>query len=262
MRAQVCPTSYGATGTSSRGTAITSGSGVGTFSTAFTQLASSTDTDACALIVSMIAQSTALFQVKLYVGAASSETEFAHIPGPVNALGSMSLLVPIGVPAGSRITAKCCDSGGGGTMNVHVTLVRGSVGQSGVSRGSLVGVASNDFTDVDAGATINTKGAWTQIVASTTYDAKGYTLALLGDPSNETNMNYLLDLAVGAAASEQIILADVQGNIEAYRGDSRPNIVGPIWTPIPAASRIAARVQSSTNGAADRIPKVGIVLWE
>lgn len=87
----------------------------------------------------------------------------------------------------------------------------------------------------------NTKGAWTQIIASTSFEASA--LYVMASPG-QNNVNTLVDIGIGAASSEQVILADflVGSAIRMKKG-----IVLPIA--IPSGSRIAARSATSNGGA-------------
>lgn len=263
--AQVLPTSYGVVTASTQGTTVTGGSSAGAYGSVVV-LAAATDYDAAGFFLNLYQPSSAIgMQIKLFVGGSGSEVEFCELPGPCAPNAHFHLYVPIAIPAGSRVTAKLADADGYGsaTAMLSLTLVRGDCSQAHLaSRGRLHGVTSGVLLNVDAGATANTKGAWTQIVASTTNAARGYSLRFAGDASCDANTRLLFDLAVGAASSEQIILADITASEEGYRIVVAPPVLGPVWTPIPAGSRIAIRVACSVNTAANRVPQVALVLWE
>lgn len=105
--------------------------------------------------------------------------------------------------------------------------------------------ASTALTSVVTDAsTAHTKGAWTQLVASTVDDSDAVTLRLGGLSLSATASPTLLDLGVGAQNAEQVLVPDIDiGNL------NLPNhpIVTPIVIPvfIPAGSRIAARAQGA-----------------
>lgn len=260
---QTMPTSYGGSVAGSKGIAVLSGAGAGIYTTTPVVLIASTDYDTDGFMLTVgHAGSYSRETLRLYVGASGSEVELVTIPAPVSDSSLGRVFVPIPLPAGTRLSAAACDSAYQATTSVLVALFRGtSVGKN-AARGTLYGLASNDFADVDAGATIDTKGAWVALAASTTNDAKGFSLFLCGDESTDTNANFLHDVGVGAAAAEVVICADIGSYMQAYRGPNEPYVFGPIWTPIPAGSRVAVRCQCSTNAATSRVPKAGIVLWE
>lgn len=92
------------------------------------------------------------------------------------------------------------------------------------------------------GGTANTKGNFVQLVASTTYDATGFFIS-----THLWHTSYLetaIDIAIGAAGSEQIILPDVMAaNIAS--GGRTTRAFFPIA--IPAGTRISARSQANAG---------------
>lgn len=226
------------------------------------QLIASTDYDAAGFLLHGYAAMSDNNLIKICVGGAGSEQDIVEVPCPSD---FETIFCPVPIPAGSRVSAK--SAGGYNTPHyVAISLIRGRSFDPLVARGVLAtpgaGTSSLGYVDVDAGATANTKGAWVQLVASTPRDARGYTLVILADQSNDANGRIAFDLAVGAAASEQVILADVLGIWNNYNPVMRPQSVGPIWTPIPAGSRIACRVQCTLNTAQNRVHRFGLTLWE
>lgn len=239
-----------------------SGSAAGVFPTTPTQLVASLDVDASALLVAIIQDGASrVSQVKLFAGAAGVEAEFAHLIGPAGGSGQNVFYVPIKVPAGTRISATSASSIGFSDAYVCITPLRGSSESPGAARGTPVGIiAAGEMVDVDAGATAHTKGAWAQITASTARDALGFTLVIINDASSTASSQHLVDIAVGAAGSEVVILSNMQAFFQGFQGGE--TVVGPIWTPIPAGSRIAARAQCSVTAADTRVARCGLILWE
>lgn len=102
--------------------------------------------------------------------------------------------------------------------------------------------ATSISTAITAGSA-NTKGSYAQLIASTGFDAKAILLQV-GETTFGTTSDFYVDLAVGAAASEQIIIPDwFHGRI----GNFSDTVFLPIS--IPAGSRLAARNQSNTASA-------------
>lgn len=250
----VCPVSQGVS-TGSRGSLTTAGSGTDVYSTSFTQLVASTDYDSDGFWAHIEGAASGVGRVRFYVGASSSETEIVTLAGGAGGQDVANYYVPIPIPAGSRVTIKCT----GINHNVHITLVRGDSANK-AARGTLNTFSSGSALEVDCGTTANTKGAYTEMFASTSTDAKGYTLTIFDDTSIDTNNYILVDLAVGAAGSEQIIYADFPKFQEGFRG--RTMVIGPVWTPIPAGSRVAVRAQSSTTTTTSNKPLAALILWE
>lgn len=96
---------------------------------------------------------------------------------------------------------------------------------------------------VPAGSGTNTKGPWSQLIAATTYDVD---LLAIQVRSAGTDQNALMDIGVGAAASEVVIVPNLYDSYDGLVSDiSRSNgfILCPVS--IPNGSRIAIRCQAS-----------------
>ena len=82
---------------------------------------------------------------------------------------------------------------------------------------------------VPKGANFNTEGAWTEIIATTSFRAYALNLAING--------GVWLDVGVGASGSEVAIINDIfVSNLVTY--------FGPYRVDIPSGSRIAVRARS------------------
>ena len=96
-------------------------------------------------------------------------------------------------------------------------------------------------------ATAHTKGAWAQLTSATSRTVTGIWLGIYDTYATSTNTSTLLDLGVGAAGSETVVLSNLEVG---YRGSN----VGITWVfvPIrlPAGVRVAARVQSAQTSKA------------
>lgn len=195
--------------------------------------------------------------VDVAIGAAASETIIINNLVGANAGNGecTQYYIPIAIPAGTRVSARSQASAATDTSKVGITLAADHpLGWS----GGLITTYGADTADsggvsVDPGATVNTKGAYSELVASTTYDISALILAI-GEQNNfiRSSAGYRIDLAVGAAASEQIIIPDIQMSQNAAGDQFIPRSFH-FRTHIPAGSRIAVRAQSSINDAADRL---------
>lgn len=109
---------------------------------------------------------------------------------------------------------------------------------------------SSGNVSVAAGGTSHTKGAWIEIIASTSADS---TLLILAVAVAQTGQNSatLIDLAVGAASSEVAFLENLPCGSASTGGGWQV----PLPVAIPAGSRISARTQSAT---ASRVALVGV----
>ena len=116
-------------------------------------------------------------------------------------------------------------------------------------------LATTSGTIVAPNATAHTKGAYVELIASTGIDYNELILQLQVD---DVDLNCLVDIAIGAAASEQIIISDVSiTGIDASTGRSVDTLPLPIH--IPKGTRISARCQSAaTSGIGVFISGMGI----
>jgi hypothetical protein len=114
--------------------------------------------------------------------------------------------------------------------------------------------ATTSLTDIPENAAANTKGAYAELIASTAFDAVGFLLNICFTPANSRSM--LLDIAVGAAASETVILADIAFT---HGSASFSTHLVYIPLPIPAASRVSARYATTTVATANLMVAVNLV---
>lgn len=105
--------------------------------------------------------------------------------------------------------------------------------------------ATTDGTTVTASATVDTKGDWVELVSATTFDANW---VIVQFPYNEWGgFPFLVDIGVGAAASEQVIIPDLQ----VYENEAPlvdHSYLFPVF--IPAGVRLAARCQEPFESSA------------
>lgn len=124
-----------------------------------------------------------------------------------------------------------------------------------VGGGSCSGTTtSNNVTSgvraVAAAASANTKGSWVELIAST---AEDYECLLVHFAAATSNVSYLLDIGIGGAGSEVVIVSDVHTSIG---NNSSEWFVVP--RSIPSGTRVSARVASSTLSSQLRCAVVGI----
>jgi hypothetical protein len=161
--------------------------------------------------------------------------------------------IPIYIPAGSRLAARQQSSSSGDTVDVSVELwgglppggfVDGSgVDTFGANSGTSKGVG------LTAGASAGLKGTWTEIEDSTPNAIKSLLLSpCLMSGTISTAAQALIDIGVGGLTQEKIVLPDTVVNITSTEALAMlDHGVFPLDTPIPAGSRIVARI-ASTEG--------------
>jgi hypothetical protein len=252
---EVCnPQSVGIATASSAGTAVTCT--VNNTKGAFVQLIASTSYDAVEmhiqgiLIVAGGIQSAPAF-LDIAVGGSGSEVVVINNLPFNNTLsyagyGEDIFVIPIAIPAGTRISARI--SAGNftnTTLNVGIKLFDGgflnTANVAGVDSLGLT-VSTSSGVTMTTSASANTMGAWATIVASTARDYCGI-FAAFGAVSNFT-VNTLFQVAIGAAASEKVIIPYTSMTLTANIKPTR--IVGVI---VPVGSRLSAQWQQNASGA-------------
>jgi hypothetical protein len=201
------------------------------------------------------------YLVDIAIGAAASEVVIAENLYSGTGTGTASrgsfYYLPIAIPAGTRIAARLQATTGAAALRVSVLLLsQGFLPSQPLSIVTTYGVDTSDSggVQVDPGATINTKGAYSEIVASTSRAIRVLNVAF-GNQVNtaRTNCNWITDLAVGAAGSEQILIPDICSHADANADAVCPMASGPYFCNIPAGTRLAARSACLINDATDRL---------
>jgi hypothetical protein len=105
--------------------------------------------------------------------------------------------------------------------------------------------SSADVT-VTANTSAHTKGAWSEIIASTTSNASLMTIVVGAISQSAVDTATLLDIAVGASGSETPVVENIAVGGASSAGGIRVNI--PIPLKISSGTRLSARIQSLVTG--------------
>jgi hypothetical protein len=250
----------GGVASTSRGTTVTA-SGTTHTKGSWAQLIASTTLPAVGILV-MFDDITAGrdYLTDIGVGAAGSEVVIAANLTASTGTGSVTyshIYIPLAIPAGTRIAARTQCNVASGQIPTAVLIVSGTIGSpTSYSRCTTYGANTADSggTSVDPGGTANTKGAWVQIVSSTTNPIRQL---IIGIPNQintvRTSQSWHVDIGIGGAGSELILIPDLQLNASTTNDSVTPQIIGPIPVEIPEGTRIAVRAQSDGIDATDRL---------
>lgn len=240
---------------SSRGTSLTAAASTNTKG-AYTTIIAATAHAAKGFLVQLGSVSAGIdYLVDIAIGGAGSEIVVVADLMAGSGTGSIArqgaYFIPIAIPAGTRISARCQATTLSSVIRAKVHLLGdlpGGMDSFGkVVRYGIV-AATSQGTTVDPGATANTKGAWAQLAAAVTYPVK----ALFWDQSNlvqttRTSGDWLLDLGIGGAGAELVVVPNM--HIEASTTDDTmvhgPSPLLPVS--IPAGTRLSARCMCSFN---------------
>ena len=225
----------------------------------WTELLASTSEEAVGIYVD-ISSATASGRYLLDIGTGAAAAESAVIANIPFAAGSSAVVnvslpgfyVPLSIASGTRISARCQSSTAGG-VQLQVSIY--VVGGSGSATVTTYGADTSDSggTEVDPGASANTKGAYSEIASATSADHDTF-IAIVTGKANAvpTTAAFVMDIATGAAASESIVIPNL-----AFSSNDSADSVGPIVFSFPlsisSGTRLAARAAATTNDATDRL---------
>jgi hypothetical protein len=165
---------------------------------------------------------------------------------------SVVIPIPMVFASGTQFAARCQSDTGSATVKVHLVSYTGSTPFT-VTFVETFGAdtATSKGQEVDPGGSGNTKGAYSQLVASSAGAADYLIPVVLPQTAQATIVSsYIwIDISTGAAASEVVKLGNAfvmedSNEIRLYTG-------GPREVDIASGVRVAARAQS-TNTTVDR----------
>lgn len=164
--------------------------------------------------------------------------------------------IPVHIPAGATVRARASCGIGSSFLWVRPQLGLGEADSGITVPGKITAYgivsAASGGTAITPSGTGNTKGSYSQLVASTT--APIHALMVLAQSSvssgSMTDVEYLIDIAVGGAGSETIIVPDYIGytHSEGYVYNRSPELY-PVSFNIPAGVRIAARCAAMNSSS-------------
>ena len=239
----------------------------------WTQLIASTKFDAIGIVpiwTKCWSNLVGWYLADIAVGAAASEV--VVLPnliskGRQGGAGQAGAFIPLAIPRGSRLSARAQALSAGTTRsyNFQMLLVSGDLlGGAPLSKAYTYGAETADSTGVaiDAGGSANTKGAWTELTASSSAPTRWMMVQIQHSTNGglAADTTYLLDIGIGAASSEVVLIPDLPVTIDSSGGGvvfSNPWYSLPV--DIPAGTRISARCQCSVTTAGDRAIDCAVV---
>lgn len=188
------------------------------------------------------------------VGAAASEVVVVpDLPmgGVQNANANQSgqWFIPIFIPRGSRVSIRIASAVGGRSVLIRLTYFGSLNGKKPSDKIVAMGVVSagSRGTVLTAPGSINTKGAWTQIIASTVEGFEGLLVSVDGGgATSQAGSSALLDIGMGASGSERVIIPDLL--LASGAGVTSSWMISPHGAypvRVPTGVRLAARYQAS-----------------
>jgi hypothetical protein len=234
--------------------------GVGGQKGAWATVIAATEFDARALLVQIIGPLIAelsLFDVG--IGPAGAEVvlvaDIGNIPMAGEESGNQSFIVPMVIPAGARLSTRVQWAGTtASTCGVGLKILGPTVRTSepGLSRAVTYGAipASTNVVRLTA-ASIGVKGSWIEITPATTAPMRHMVVLITLAEFVTSNQAWLLDIGIGSAGSEIVLVPDLVGFNSNFISAARPCVFSfPCY--LPAGTRLSARVKlSATQLAGD-----------
>jgi hypothetical protein len=128
-----------------------------------------------------------------------------------------------------------------------------SITQGNVGTGSATATANTSA---------HTKGAWIELVASTSGAASALLIRIENIRASNVDTATLVDIGVGASGSEVAVVPNIAaGQAGSMNNDLRSGLFFFVPVQIPSASRIAARIQSLVTGGKTAVVTVFAMTW-
>lgn len=226
----------------------------------YTEIISSTPHDAHWIMVTLGVALREDFLVDIAIGGAGSEqiviANFPHSNVPGGGQATNTTLIPVFIPAGSRVSARCQATTGAAVVRIALHLLQMgalSPGSAGFVETYGANTGDSGGAQLDSGGSANTKGSYTEITSATSRPIRWLVLCIgnMNNSARQDTVGYL-DIAIGAAGSEQVIVPNIP-----IGQDSGADMCWPAYVSfpidIPAGSRIAARTSWNFTDATDRL---------
>lgn len=257
---------YGAVTATSKGTVVTASATANTKG-AWAELDSAISDDAMGISVTMTHQAndvSPFVEHLVDIGIGGSGNEEVIIPNisfnitPNHDTERMSkYYFPIKIPAGTRVAARCQQ----GSTTQDVVLVSIEAGTPAFTNITLsdeivaigADTSASNGTPVDPGSTNNTKGAWTELVASSSVDVRSTMLvAGVNGNTSQRSQGILVDLGVGGSGNEEVIQSNMVGVVHNNEWVDLNYTFTSVS--IPSGTRIAIRSQTTdASNVTDRV---------
>jgi hypothetical protein len=171
-------------------------------------------------------------------------------------------MLPLYVPKGSQIQARCACSTASRTMTLLLIGSSGGwMGAPGCRRASAIYTPSSSRGLTLTPTTANTDTAWTELIASTSRECRAIMVAIGpgGEEVRATSRNYLIDIGLGSAGNEAPIVSDLLAGNGTVGDVALPQVFGPFPTWIPEGNRISCRARTDDVTAGERA--IDIAAW-
>lgn len=245
------------TGTTGGGTPLTATTAANTKS-AWTQIVAGTGIDAHEIEFAPLTDGlggTSCALMDIGVGAAGAEQvvvpNIAYSQDQWSGFSAGRIRLPVAIPAGSRVAARLQSPSSGYQAELQFSAINnGMEGEQ--RRGKVIDIGTSLTTSAGTALTPSTTGksAWVQLTASLPQHLYGIVLMVGNKGVSVTTAVFgHIDIGVGAAGAEQVVVPDYPVGV-----DSNAELYLPLYSPlipfrVPAGQRIAVRARASAAKA-------------
>jgi hypothetical protein len=244
--------SKGTSTASSRGTTLTN-SGVANTKGAYSTLGSALTYPMSGMLVIISAPTVnaTRFSVDIAIGSGGSEVIIASDLYYYDGIGgdtSAHYVLPIRANAGAQLSARFSSQNTTTVIDVAVQALVGGLHLPSYAGAIGMGLTGSvTLPTISRPGAIHTKGAYTEIISSTTKRFRG--LAITTGQSGASTQHRLIDVAVGAAASEVVVIPDWHVAQNTGQDTMFPQ-TSPIFpVDIPEGTRLSMRLAQDVIGA-------------
>lgn len=193
--------------------------------------------------------------VQIGVGTVGNERAILELPGTsYGGRHYVNLVVPITIREGERVSVKV-EAGFAATSFFSMVGWNDPLQRTDLRYYDVMGqVAIDELTIPDPGGTLNTKGAWLELVASTANNYKSLIVTLNGPSSFEsTVVEHVFDLGIGIVSSEVVVIKDMCARRTGTSMGRNISIVTyTVDAHIPSGVRLAVRCQADNTTVGQR----------
>lgn len=200
------------------------------------------------------------YLVDIAIGASGSEVIVGDgIPIGIETYRatSQSVFLPIGIPAGSRVSMRAQSSVASGRLDVTGSIEHSNL-MSPVGGARVLGLNANRATTTGTAVPPGYGGGTiTELVASTSQAFRAILLGSFSDPADESYYESLtVRIFVGASGSEMLLIPPMNF-FYSIKGVT-PSLIGPFPVSVPAGSRLSAQVWYGRVGPSHHFLILGV----
>lgn len=201
--------------------------------------------------------------VDIGVGGSGSESVLVSSIGIGHAGAGRLVRLPLRITAGARLSVRIRSAVVSKAAELALILTSAGgwnppeTGARATTYGALT--AASAGTDMALPAAVNTKGAWTEIAATTSAPIRWLVPLVVGNSTDTAwvaNHRGLIDIGVGGSGAEQVIVPNI--GFGAFNNEAILHFPVTVPVRVPAGTRLTARYQEALLGDRPGIILIGV----